>query len=87
MMKKHMEEVKQVMVWINEKLETTGKKLVKKVDKVWKVGKKTNESVENIQNQLQKQQNSRTENATGRKRSKEKQKVDPLCRVSHLSKK
>ena len=87
MMKKHMEEVKQVMVWINEKLETTGKKLVKKVDKVWKVGKKTNESMENIQNQLQKQQNSRTENATGRKRSKEKQKVDPLCRVSHLSKK
>lgn len=87
MMKKHMEEVKQVMVWINEKLETTGKKLVKKVDKVWKVGKKTTESMENIQNQLQKQQNSRTENATGRKRSKEKQKVDPLCRVSHLSKK
>ena len=87
MMKKHMEEVKQVMVWINEKLETTDKKLVKKVDKVWKVGKKTNESMENIQNQLQKQQNSRTENATGRKRSKEKQKVDPLCRVSHLSKK
>ena len=86
-MKKHMEEVKQVMVWINEKLETTDKKLVKKVDKVWKVGKKTNESMENIQNQLQKQQNSRTENATGRKRSKEKQKVDPLCRVSHLSKK
>lgn len=61
--------------------------IVKKVDKVWKVGKKTNESMENIQNQLQKQQNSRTENATGRKRSKEKQKVDPLCRVSHLSKK
>ena len=87
MMKKHMEEVKQVMVWINEKLETTGKKLVKKVDKAWKVGKKTNESMENIQNQLQKQQNSRTENATGRKRSKEKQEVDPLCRVSHLSKK
>lgn len=28
MMKEHMEEVKQVMVWINEKLETTGKKLV-----------------------------------------------------------
>ena len=54
MMKKHMEEVKQVMVWINEKLETTGKKLVKKVDKAWKVGKKTNESMENIQNQLQK---------------------------------
>ena len=87
MMKKHMEEVKQVMVWINEKLETIGKKLVKKVDKVWKVGKKTNESMENIQNQLQKQQNSRTENATGRKRSKAKKKVDPLCRVSHLSKK
>lgn len=87
MMKKHMEEVKQVMVWINEKLETAGKKLVKKVDKAWKVGKKTNESMENIQNQLQKQRNSRTENATGRKRSKEKQKVDPLCRVSHLSKK
>ena len=86
-MKEHMEEVKQVMVWINEKLETTGKRLVKKVDKVWKAGKKTNESMENIQNQLQKQQNSRTENATGRKRSKEKQKVDPLCRVSHLSKK
>ena len=87
MMKKHVEEVKQIMVWINEKLETTGKKLVKKVDKAWKVGKKTNESMENIQNQLQKQQNSRTENATGRKRSKEKQKVDPLSRVSHLSKK
>ena len=30
---------------------------------------------------------SATESATGRKHSKEKQKVDPLCRVSHLSKK
>ena len=86
-MRKHIQEVKQVIEGVNKKLETTGKKLVKKVDKVWKVGKKTNESMENIQNQLQKQQNRRTVNATGRKRSKEKQKVDPLCRVSHLSKK
>ena len=86
-MRKHIQEVKQVILGVNKNLETTVKKLVKKVDKVWKVGKKSNESMENIQNQLQKQQNSRTENATGRKRSKEKQKVDPLCRVSHLSKK
>ena len=47
---------------------------------------KTDENLEIIKKDLQKQQNSRTENATGRKRSKEKQKVDPLCRVSHLSK-
>ena len=51
-----------------------------KLEKVWKV-------CENILKELQKQQNSRTESATGRKRSKEEQKVDPLCRVSHLSKK
>ena len=48
--------------------------------------KKTDENLEIIKKDLQKQQNSRTENATGRKRSKEKQKLDPLCRVSHLSK-
>ena len=47
---------------------------------------KTDENLEIIKKDLQKQQNSRTENATGRKRSKEKQKLDPLCRVSHLSK-
>ena len=55
----------------------------KQVEKLEKVGK----VCENILKELQKQQNSRTESATGRKRSKEKQKVDPLCRVSHLSKK
>ena len=55
-------------------------KQVEKLEKVRKV-------CENILKELQKQQNSRTESATGRKRSKEKQKVDPLCRVSHLSKK
>ena len=48
--------------------------------------KKTDENLEIIKKDLQKQQNSRTENATGRKRSEEKQKVDPQCRVSHLSK-
>ena len=58
----------------------------KKLEEVEKVCEKTHESVENILKELQKQQNSRTESATGRKRSKEKQKVDPLCRVSHLSK-
>ena len=47
---------------------------------------KTDENLEIIKKDLQKQQNSRTENATGRKRSEEKQKLDPLCRVSHLSK-
>ena len=48
--------------------------------------KKTDENLEIIKKDLQKQQNSGTENATGRKRSEEKQKLDPLCRVSHLSK-
>lgn len=67
---------------ITEELETQRKKL----EEVGKVCEKTHESVENILKELQKQQNSRTESATGRKRSKEKQKVDPLCRVSHLSK-
>lgn len=67
---------------ISEELETQRKKL----EEVGKVCEKTHESVENILKELQKQQNSRTESATGRKRSKEKQKVDPLCRVSHLSK-
>ena len=70
------------IVTIKEELETQRKKL----EEVWKVCEKTHESVENILKELQKQQNSRTESATGRKRSKEKQKVDPLCRVSHLSK-
>ena len=67
---------------ITEELETQRKKL----EEVGKVCEKTHESVENILKELQKQQNSRTESATGRKRSKEKQNVDPLCRVSHLSK-
>ena len=67
---------------IKEKLETQHMKL----EEVWKVCEKTHESVENILKELQKQQNSRTESATGRKRSKEKEKVDPLCRVSHLPK-
>lgn len=67
---------------ITEELETQRKKL----EEVGKVCEKTHESVENILKELQKQQNCRTESATGRKRSKEKQKVDPLCRVSHLSK-
>ena len=70
-------------IWcITEELDTQRKKL----EEVGKVCEKTHESVENILKELQKQQNSRTESATGRKRSKEKQKVDPLCRVSHLSK-
>lgn len=67
---------------IRQELETQRKKL----EEVGKVCEKTHESVENILKELQKQQNSRTESATGRKRSKEKQKVDPLCRVSHPSK-
>ena len=50
----------------------------------------TNDTVCQVQEVIkkysQKQQNIRTESATGRKRSEEKQKVDPLCRVSHLSK-
>lgn len=70
------------IVIIKEELETQRKKL----EEVWKVCEKTHESVENILKELQKQQNSRTESATGRKRSKEKEKVDPLCRVSHLPK-
>ena len=49
--------------------------------------KKTDKNLEIIKKDLQKQQNSGTENATGRKRSEEKQKLDPLCRVSHLSEK
>ena len=67
---------------MTDELETQSQKL----EEVGKVCEKTHESVENILKELQKQQNSRTESATGRKRSKEKQKVDPLCRVSHLSK-
>lgn len=67
---------------ITEELEIQRKKL----EEVGKVCEKTHESVENILKELQKQQNSRTESATGRKRSKEKEKVDPLCRVSHLPK-
>ena len=77
-----VERMKDDISSITEELETQRKKL----EEVGKVCEKTHESVENILKELQKQQNSRTESATGRKRSKEKQKVDPLCRVSHLSK-
>ena len=59
----------------------------KQVDKVLELCSKTNEGIENIQKNLQKLQNNGNESTTGRKRSREKQKVDPLCRVSHLSKK
>ena len=48
------------------------------LEKVEKVSK-------NILKELQKQQNSRTESTTGRRCSKKEQKVDPFCRVSHLS--
>lgn len=48
------------------------------LEKVEKVSK-------NILKELQKQQNSRTESTTGRRCSKKEKKVDPLCRVSHLS--
>lgn len=39
----------------------------------------------NILKELQKRQNSRTKSTTGRRCSKKEQKVDPFCRVSHLS--
>ena len=77
-----VEAIKDDISSITEELETQRKKL----EEVGKVCEKTHESVENILKELQKQQNSRTESATGRKRSKEKEKVDPLCRVSHLPK-
>ena len=82
-MKKTIGKMNRKISYMEEEVENNGVLL----HKVMELCRKTNESMENIQNQLQKQQNSRTENATGRKRSKEKQKVDPLCRVSHLSKK
>ena len=82
-MKKKIGKMNRQILYVEEKVENNGVLL----HKVMELCRKTNENMENIQNQLQKQQNSRTENATGRKRSKEKQKVDPLCRVSHLSKK
>ena len=55
-------------------LESQGEEL-EKVEKV----------SENILKELQKQQNSRTKSTTGRRCSKKEQKVDPFCRVSHLS--
>ena len=82
-MKKKIGKMNRQILYVEEEVENNGVLL----HKVMELCRKTNENMENIQNQLQKQQNSRTENATGRKRSKEKQKVDPLCRVSHLSKK
>ena len=82
-MKKKIGKMNRQILYVEEEVENNGVLL----HKVMELCRKTNESMENIQNQMQKQQNSRTENATGRKRSKEKQKVDPLCRVSHLSKK
>ena len=82
-MKKTIGKMNRQISYMEDEVENNGVLL----QKVMELCRKTNESMENIQNQLQKQQNSRTENATGRKRSKEKQKVDPLCRVSHLSKK
>ena len=82
-MEKKIGKMNRQILYMGEEVENNGVLL----HKVMELCRKTNESMENIQNQLQKQQNSRTENATGRKRSKEKQKVDPLCRVSHLSKK
>lgn len=48
------------------------------LEKVEKVSK-------NILKELQKRQNSRTKSTTGRRCSKKEQKVDPFCRVSHLS--
>ena len=82
-MEKKIGKMNRQILYMGEEVENNGVLL----HKVMELCRKTNESMENIQNQLQKQQNSRTENATGRKRSKEKQEVDPLCRVSHLSKK
>lgn len=69
--------------YIEEELVAT----CEQVDKVLELCSKTNEGIENIQKNLQKLQNNGNESTTGRKRSREKQKVDPLCRVSHLSKK
>lgn len=57
------------------------------VDKLFQLCSKINKCMENIQESLQKLQNNGNESTTGRKRSREEQKVDPLCRVSHLSKK
>lgn len=57
------------------------------VDELFQLCSKIEERMENIQKSLQKPQNNGNESTTGRKRSREKQKVDPRCRVSHLSKK
>ena len=71
-MKKDMKKMKRDISYMTEVVEKTDTNVVE----LWK-----------FLEELQQQQNSRTESATGRKHSKEKQKVDPLCRVSHLSKK
>lgn len=62
--------------YMKEEVVTNGLQL----HKVMELCRKTNESMENNQKDMQKLQNNGNESATGRKRSKEKQKVDPLCR-------
>ena len=75
-MKKDMKKMKRDISYMTDLVENTNTHGVQ----LW-------EFLEETKKELQQQQNSRTESATGRKHSKEKQKVDPLCRVSHLSKK
>lgn len=82
-MKKDIKEMKRDIRYAIRSVESMHEKVLERWN-FWT--KKIDENLEIIKKDLQKQQNSRTENATGRKRSKEKQKVDPLCRVSHLSK-
>ena len=73
-----------------ERMKKDNKKMKKDISHVAGLVGCTHDTVcqlrEVIDKDSQKQQNIRTESATGRKRSEEKQKVDPLCRVSHLSK-
>ena len=82
-MKKTIEKMNRKISYMKEEVVTNGLLL----HKVMELCRKTNKSMENNQKDLQKLQNNGNESATGRKRSREKQKVDPLCRVSHLSKK
>ena len=74
MIRRQLETQNTCLIILFETLESQGEEL-EKVEKV----------SENILKELQKQQNSRTESTTGRKCSKKEQKVDPFCRVSHLS--
>lgn len=82
-MKKDIKEMKRDIRCVIASVESMHETVLERLN-FWT--EKIDENLEIIKKDLQKQQNSRTENATGRKRSKEKQKLDPLCRVSHLSK-